>query len=86
MVIVFFYRHIVTLLLKVNTNMAYKRDNNFSTSSRIVIFRLKNQANKTFTLNNCYICMSNAETKRKLLESSWISSAAFTKVQGDFSF
>ena len=30
--------------------------------------------------------MSNAETKRKLLESSWISSAAFTNIQGDFSF
>jgi hypothetical protein len=29
--------------------------------------------------------MSNAETKRKLLESSWISSAAFTNIQGDFS-
>lgn len=82
----FFYRHIVTLLLKVNTDMVYRRDNNISTSSRIVIFRLKNQANKTFILNNYYICMSNAETKRKLLESSWISSAAFTKVQGDFSF
>jgi hypothetical protein len=30
--------------------------------------------------------MSNAETLKKLLESSWISSAAFTKVQGDFLF
>jgi len=34
----FFYRHIVTLLLKVNINMAYRRDDNFSTSSRIDIF------------------------------------------------
>jgi hypothetical protein len=30
--------------------------------------------------------MSNAGTKRKLLESSWISSAAFTNIQEDFSF
>jgi len=34
----FFYRHIVTLLLKVNTTLGYKRDDNFSTSSRIDIF------------------------------------------------
>jgi hypothetical protein len=34
----FFYRHIVTLLMKVNTNIVYRRDNNISTSSRIVIF------------------------------------------------
>jgi hypothetical protein len=34
----FFYRHIVTLLLKVNTTLGYRRDNKISTSSRIDIF------------------------------------------------